>query len=67
MTEDHGSGVVMQRSFQGPPNPAVASMADFGAREMTIMILMMAGLVWLGVFPQPVLDLALPTLNGMGL
>ena len=42
-------------------------MPDFGAREMTIMILMMIGLVWLGVFPQPVLDLALPTLNGMGL
>ena len=33
----------MQRSFQGTPNPEVATMADFGAREMSVMVLMMAG------------------------
>jgi len=58
---------LMQRAFQGPPNPAVAAMPDFGAREMTVMILMMIGLILLGIFPQPVLDLAMPTLAGLGL
>jgi NADH-quinone oxidoreductase subunit M len=53
---------LMQRSFQGPPNEAVRTMADFGAREMTVMLLMMAGLVWLGVYPQPMLDMAAPSL-----
>ena len=57
---------LMQRSFQGTPNPDVAEMRDFGARDMTVMVLMAAALVWLGVYPQPVLDLAAPTIAGLG-
>lgn len=49
---------LMQRSFQGTPNPDVAAMPDFGARDMSVMILMAVALVWVGVYPQPVLDLA---------
>jgi NADH-quinone oxidoreductase subunit M len=40
-------------------------MADFGLREMTVMILMMIGLLVLGIYPQPMLDLAAPTLNNL--
>jgi len=58
---------LMQRAFQGPPNVEISTMADFGAREMTVMIAMMIGLIVLGIFPQPVLDLALPTLLELGL
>ena len=54
---------LMQRSFQGPPNESVATMRDFGVREMVVMLLMMAGLVWLGIYPQPMLDMATPSLN----
>lgn len=51
---------LMQRAFQGAPNPAIQSMRDFGVRELATMAAMMAGLVWLGLYPQSVLDLAEP-------
>ena len=57
---------LMQRAFQGTPNPDVAEMSDFGARDMSVMILMAAALVWVGVYPQPVLDLAGATIATLG-
>ena len=57
---------LMQRSFQGAPNPDVQAMRDFGAREMSVMVLMMIGLVWVGVYPQPVLDLSAATIHSLG-
>ena len=57
---------LMQRSFQGTPNPAVASMPDFGLREMSVMAGMMAGLVWVGVYPQHVLELSRATIETLG-
>jgi NADH-quinone oxidoreductase subunit M len=59
---------LMQRTFQGVPNPELAGMRDFGVRETGIMLLMAAGLIWLGVYPQPVLDVSAPvveTLRGV--
>jgi NADH-quinone oxidoreductase subunit M len=32
---------------------------------MTAMLAMMVALLWLGVYPQPVLDLAQPVLDGL--
>ncbi|MDA1074244.1 MAG: NADH-quinone oxidoreductase subunit M [Proteobacteria bacterium] len=52
--------LLMQRSFQGEPNDKVATMVDFGAREMSVMLLMMAALIAVGVYPQPIIDLADP-------
>jgi NADH-quinone oxidoreductase subunit M len=57
---------LMQRAFQGEPNPAIATMPDFGAREMVVMLALMAALVWLGVYPQPLLDLAHETVVTLG-
>ena len=57
---------LMQRSFQGEPNPAVQRMADFGAREMSVMILMMAALVWLGIYPETLLGLSEPAVLALG-
>ena len=57
---------LLQRSFQGAPNPDVETMRDFGAREMSVMVLMMAGLVWVGVYPQPLLDMSAATIAGLG-
>ncbi|MEE3183764.1 MAG: NADH-quinone oxidoreductase subunit M, partial [Pseudomonadota bacterium] len=57
---------LMQRAFQGVPNPNVSEIEDFGAREMAVMILMMIGLVWLGVYPQHVLDLSAPVIASLG-
>ena len=58
---------LMQRSFQGTPNPDVEAMADFGFREMSVMVPMMLALLWLGVYPETLLGLSRPVLLGMGL
>jgi len=55
--------MLMQRSFQGTPSQdmeALGEIPDFGARELSVMGLMMVALIWLGVNPQPVFDLAAP-------
>ena len=57
---------LMQRSFQGEPNAAVKTMADFGFRELSVMILMMAALVWLGIYPETLLNLSAPVVSGLG-
>ena len=57
---------LMQRSFQGTPNPDVKEMRDFGFREMSVMLVMVAALVWLGVYPQNVLNMAQPVLQVLG-
>jgi len=49
---------LMQRSFQGRGDPARAAIADFGARDLAVQLPLVAGLVWLGLFPQTVLDLS---------
>ncbi|NCF19092.1 MAG: NADH-quinone oxidoreductase subunit M [Haliea sp.] len=55
---------MMQQAFQGSPEEQ-RQMADFDGREMTAMLAMMVALLWLGVYPQPVLDLAQPVLDGL--
>ena len=57
---------LLQRSFQGAPMPRAETMTDFGFREMSVMALMALGLVWLGVYPQPVLDLSAATIATLG-
>ena len=56
---------LMQRSFQGTPNPGVSSMRDFGLREMSVMALMMAGLIWIGIHPQELLDMSAPVVEAL--
>jgi NADH-quinone oxidoreductase subunit M len=55
---------MMQKAFQGTPDKQQV-MHDFGTREMATMFAMVAALVWLGVYPQPVLDLVQPVLDGL--
>ncbi len=55
---------MMQQAFQGKPDEQ-RQMSDFNGREMTAMLSMMAALLWLGIYPQPVLDLAQPVLDGL--
>ncbi|MCZ6888929.1 MAG: NADH-quinone oxidoreductase subunit M [Gammaproteobacteria bacterium] len=56
---------LMQRTFQGTPNPEIATMPDFGFREMSVMILMLIALVWIGVYPQHVLDMSAPVVQAL--
>lgn len=57
---------LMQRTFQGPPNPQVERMADFGPRELSVMVLMLLALVWLGIHPNTLLHLTAPAVAGLG-
>ena len=61
---------LMQRTFQGHaaaggPAEEVETFADFGFREMSVMVLMMIGLVWLVIYPQPVLDISAPVVEAL--
>ena len=55
---------MLQQAFQGTPNEQ-RRMADFDHREMLAMAAMMVALLWLGLYPQPVLDLTDPVLEGL--
>ena len=58
--------MLMQRSFQGESNPQLdpKTVADFGSRELLTMAIMVIALVVLGMYPQPVLDIAQMTIAG---
>ncbi|MFP6809323.1 MAG: NADH-quinone oxidoreductase subunit M [Pseudomonadales bacterium] len=56
--------IAMQRVFQGAATPE-RSLKDFDGREVATMVLMMLGLVYLGIHPQPVFDLVEPTLQAL--
>ena len=57
---------LMQRSFQGVPNPDVSQMPDFAFREMSVMVLLMIALVWVGIYPQSLLRMTESFLSGLG-
>jgi NADH-quinone oxidoreductase subunit M len=56
--------LLMQRSFQGEPDET-RQLTDFGSREMLTMAVMMIALIGLGLYPQPVLDIARPVVEGL--
>lgn len=56
--------ILMQRSFQGTPDESRV-LIDFGAREMFTMSVMMVALIVLGIYPQPVLDIAQPVIRSL--
>ena len=53
---------IVQRVFHGTQKLGIV---DFGRREMAAIVPMIAVIVWLGVFPQPVLDLFGQTLKAL--
>jgi len=55
---------LIYRVFQGPERVGRAAL-DLGVREMAVFILMIAAIVWLGVYPQPVLDTARPQVESL--
>lgn len=48
--------LLLQRAFYGTPAKDAAPMEDLTRREITLMLSLMGLLVWLGVYPQPVLN-----------
>jgi NADH-quinone oxidoreductase subunit M len=54
----------IQRTFHGP-NTRGWRLPDLTLRDMAIMAVLIASLVWLGLFPQPVLNTADAVLRGL--
>ncbi len=48
---------IMQRAFHGP-NTNHWKLHDYGARELAMMLALVVVILWLGLFPQPVLNTA---------
>jgi NADH-quinone oxidoreductase subunit M len=59
--------LLMQKSFQGEINKkwAESKLSDFGQREMMTMAVMIIALIFLGIYPQPVLNIAEPVLHSL--
>ena len=55
---------MMQQTFQGAPDDQ-RHMDDFHGREILAMGAMILALIWLGLYPQPVLNLTQPVLDGL--
>ncbi len=55
---------IIQQSFHGPIEED-CRLTDLSARELAILGSMVLALVWLGLYPQPVLDLARPALESL--
>ncbi|MFK8046867.1 MAG: NADH-quinone oxidoreductase subunit M [Halioglobus sp.] len=55
---------MIQLTFQGEPD-LERPLQDFAGREMTTMAFLMLALIWLGIYPQPVLDMAQPVLESL--
>jgi NADH-quinone oxidoreductase subunit M len=53
---------MVQRAFQGP-NTHTWQVPDLNLREALLMAVMIVGLLWLGLYPQPVLSSSAQALN----
>lgn len=54
-----------QRVFHGPASGANAEMADLGWREMLLMVPFVAAIVFMGVYPKPVIDRMTPAVDAL--
>ncbi|MFP4615590.1 MAG: NuoM family protein [Thiohalorhabdus sp.] len=56
--------LLVQKSLHGPLGPA-RTTTDLGTREAATLAVLVVGLVWLGLAPQPVLGVAEPALHAL--
>jgi NADH-quinone oxidoreductase subunit M len=52
-----------QRAMQGPPNEKVANFRDLNPREIAAVAPMIALILFLGIYPKPVLDVINPAVK----
>ena len=60
--------IIIQKAFHGPlkteePSPDLGALTDFDRREMVTMGVMIVGLIWMGLYPQPLLDTLSPVFS----
>jgi NADH-quinone oxidoreductase subunit M len=66
--------IAIQRAFHGPASiprnghdtvPGHNPIADFGLRETAMMLVLGAAIIGIGIYPQPLLTIAAPSLAGL--
>jgi len=55
---------MVQAAFQGR-EPEPLRIRDLGPREMAMAIALVVAIVWLGIYPQPVIDTAAPVVTSL--
>jgi NADH-quinone oxidoreductase subunit M len=55
---------LMQQAFHGP-NTNDWKLSDLSFREIVLVAMMAVALIWLGLYPQPVLDAFAPAMRGL--
>lgn len=55
---------IMQKIFYGPAVSAY-TLTDFSLREKLIMVPLVVVIIWMGVYPQPVLNTTAPLVNSL--
>jgi NADH-quinone oxidoreductase subunit M len=55
---------MVQAAFQGRARESIR-IRDLGLREMTMATVLVAALVWLGMYPQPIVDIAAPVVTSL--
>jgi NADH-quinone oxidoreductase subunit M len=55
---------IVQKAFHGPLEEG-RTLTDLGAREVFVLGVLVVALVWLGLWPQPVLETAEPALAAL--
>jgi NADH-quinone oxidoreductase subunit M len=55
--------LLYQRTMQGPVNEKVAHFRDLNAREITAVAPLLALIIFLGVYPKPVIDIINPAIK----
>lgn len=55
--------LMVQRAFFGPPNAERATIAELSSRHAGVMAVMIVAIIALGIFPQPVINVAAPSLG----
>jgi NADH-quinone oxidoreductase subunit M len=56
--------ILIQKTFQGEPHRDL-TLTDLTLRDMSIMATLIIAIVWLGLYPQPVLNTAEPALASL--
>jgi len=56
---------LLQRAFHGPLADEHTTLRDFSTMDMLVLGVLAFGLLALGIYPQPVLDLVTPTLTAL--
>jgi NADH-quinone oxidoreductase subunit M len=60
---------LIQRALHGPPNPSLpslpSSLPDLTSREASVLATLIVAILWLGIYPQPLFNLAADGLSNV--